>query len=342
MRKDGVVTNGKFEGLTHISNLQGQFAIVATDQRDDLRKLINPQNPEEVTSEELKTVKKALIRNLAGKKSPGKASGILVDAIYSRERRFLESCNLRADIGLLMGIEASEYGPKGQTAPETSVFGGLEADEAVRRVKMWGAAAVKLMVYYHPSGPTRRHQESVVRAVGRACERNDIPFLLEPLSHHLEVGPSKNMDAKKFAEIKPGIVIETARELSKPEYGADVLKAEYPLDVRFAEELGQDPSDACRELDETCQIPWVVLSAGVDFDEFVEALKHSVENGASGFLCGRAIWKEAVASPDMEGVLLETGVRRLNRLVEMVERRGRPWYKKYVSSISEIDVIRGE
>ena len=342
VRKNGVMTNGKFEGLMHISNSQCQFTIVATDQRIPLKKMINPDNPDEVSPEEMKKVKMALIRSFAGKKSGGKASGILVDPDYSYERSFIEACDIRADVGMLMGIEAAGYGGKGEFAPQVRIFGELNVEEAVKRIKMRGASAVKMLVYYRPDSPTARYQESMVKAVGRACEKYDIPFLLESLSHSLEHGPHKERNPKEYSKIKPWIVIETARELTKPEYCADVLKAEFPLNLKYAEELGQDPSEACRELDEASQIPWVILSAGVNFEEFREELKYAVENGASGFLCGRAIWKEAVGMENMEKFLLTTGVKRLNELVDITEKRAKPWYKKYADSISEIELVRGE
>ena len=342
MRKNGVMTNGKFEGLMHISNPQGQFTIVATDQRGSLKRMINPQNPAGVTPEEMKRVKRALIKNLVGRKSPGRASGILVDPDYSYEREFLGSCEIRADVGILMSVEASGYGGRGEFAPEVQIFGGLDVEEAVLKIKKRGASAVKMLVYYRPDSPTRKHQEAMVKAVGRACEKYDIAFLLEPVSHSLEDGPHKKRDPKEFSEIRPKIVIETARELTKPEYCVDVLKAEFPVNLKYAEELGQDPSEACRELDEASQIPWVILSAGVDYEEFKENLKYAVSNGASGFLCGRAIWKEAVGREDMDEFLLTVGVKRLNELVDIVDEKAEPWYKRYVDSISEIEIIRGE
>jgi len=342
MRKNGVMTNGKFEGLMHISNSKYQFTMVATDQRGSLKRMINPQDPNSVTAEQLKKVKMALIKNLAGKKSPGKASGILVDPEYSYERDFIKSCDIRADVGILMGVESTGYGGQGEFAPPVRIFGGLEVEEAVLKIKNRGASAVKMLVYYHPDGPTRKYQESMVKAVGRACEKYDIAFLLEPLSHSLKEGPHKKRNPKEFSEDKPRIVVETARELTKPEYGVDVLKAEFPLNLKYAEELGQDPSEACKELDEASQIPWVILSAGVDFEEFKENLKYAVDNGASGFLCGRAIWKESIGMDDMDKFLLTTGVKRLNDLVEITSDKAKPWYKKYVDSISEIELVRGE
>jgi len=342
MRVNGVMSNGKFEGLMHISNTQNQFTMVATDQRGSLKRMINPQDPNAVSRDEMKKVKRSLIQNFAGKTSSGRASGILVDPVYSYEQSFLDACDVRADVGLLIGVEASGYGGRGESAPEVQFFNELSPADAVGKIRAWGAAAIKMLVYYNPNSPSRRYQESMVKKVGQVCEKYRIPFLLEPVSHSIETGPNKKQNPKEFSQLKPRLVIETARELTKPEYCVDVLKAEFPLNLQYAKELGQDPSDTCKELDAASQIPWVILSGGVDFKEFVENLQYAVDNGASGFLCGRAIWKEAVGQNDMGQFLRKTGLSRLNQLVEIAEQRATPWYKKYVPSISQITIKRGE
>ena len=61
--------------------------------------------------------------------------------------------------------------------------------------------------------------------------------------------------------------------------------------------------DICQKLDEASTLPWVILSAGVDIEEFIENVNLATGAGASGFLCGRAIWKDAVQYyPDTEAV----------------------------------------
>jgi tagatose 1,6-diphosphate aldolase len=336
------MSNGKFEGLRHISNSQQQFTIVATDQRGSLKRMINPSDPSTVSVDEIMHVKKTLITHLAGKQSHAKSSGVLVDPEYSYQRSFLQSCNIRSDVGVLMSVEASGYGPGGECAPQIRIFEELNVDAAVAKIKYRGAAAVKLLVYYHPESPTRRHQESKVKSIGLACEKHDIAFLLEPVSHSIEEGPQKKQHLKEFSQQKPWIVIETAKELTKPEYCVDVLKAEFPLNLKFAEELHQDPAEVCHELDEASQIPWVILSAGVDYEEFLKNLRYAVDAGASGFLCGRAIWKEAVGKKDMDAFLRATSVTRLNQLVEIVEQHARPWFTKYVDALQDIDILRGD
>ncbi len=80
----------------------------------------------------------------------------------------------------------------------------------------------------------------------------------------------------------------------------------------------------------------------MDFPEFAENVGHASANGASGFLGGRAIWKEAVGRKNIDEFLATTGVSRLNELVEIVGQAARPWYVKYVDSLSEVEVVRGE
>lgn len=337
-----VMTNGKFEGLNHISNVNSLFTIVATDQRGSLKRMINPEDPDNVTIEQIKRIKMSLIKNLVGKESPEEASGILIDPDYSYERSFIRECNIRADVGVLMSVEASGYGGQGEFAPQVQIFSDLTEEEAVKKIKGRGAAAVKMLIYYHPDSPTSKYQELMVKKIGRACKIYDIPFLLEPVSHSLKDGPHKKKNFKEFSKIKPKIVINTAREMSKSEYCVDVLKVEFPLNLKYAEDIGQDPTEACKELDEASQIPWVVLSAGVDYEEFKENVKYTAENGASGFLCGRAIWKESVGRKDMDHFLRTTGIKRLNELANIVETNATPWYKKYVDSLGDIELIRGD
>src|SRR5207245_1037852 len=50
----------------------------------------------------------------------------------------------------------------------------------------------------------------------------------------------------------------------------------------------------CETINAAARVPWVILSAGVDIQEFLVSVDLACDAGASGFLCGRAIWKEAV------------------------------------------------
>ena len=123
-------------------------------------------------------------------------------------------------------------------------------------------------------------------------------------------------------------MIETARRLSR--CGADVLKMEFPLDIQFNQNRAEWRR-ACAAVSEASTTPWVLLSAGVDFAQFKPQAQVACECGASGFLAGRAIWKEAAAMTAAEraAFLKDTGCVRLRQLLEIAAAAARPWSDFY-------------
>ncbi|MDR8268687.1 tagatose-bisphosphate aldolase, partial [Acinetobacter baumannii] len=64
-----------------------------------------------------------------------------------------------------------------------------------------------------------------------------------------------------------------------------VLKIPYP-----------GTEDACAAVTEICgDIPWAVLSAGVDHATFLTQVEISLRNGASGVIAGRSLWKDCIS-----------------------------------------------
>jgi tagatose 1,6-diphosphate aldolase len=86
-----------------------------------------------------------------------------------------------------------------------------------------------------------------------------------------------------------------------------------------------------------------LLSAGVDYDTFKLQTTIACENGASGFLAGRAIWQEAPGLPqdEQDGFLESTAVQRLNELTGIANKSGRPWTAVCEPMLSTIDVQQG-
>ena len=73
--------------------------------------------------------------------------------------------------------------------------------------------------------------------------------MIEPVSYPIEkVGVS----APKFADMKPGLVIETARQITS--LPIDVLKAEFPADMEF-EQDEKKLLQLCQELDRASRLP---------------------------------------------------------------------------------------
>ena len=80
------------------------------------------------------------------------------------------------------------------------------------------------------------------------------------------------------------------RDVSPP-LGGDVLKAEFPYDAGETDEARW--RDACEELTAAIDVPWVLLSGGVDAATFEAQVRVACAAGASGVLAGRSIWAEA-------------------------------------------------
>jgi len=157
--------------------------------------------------------------------------------------------------------------------------------------------------------------------VAEECLDSDIPFFLEILGFSdSESVPTLIGDARRE------VVVRSARRLTA--LGGDILKCEFPYDPAVTDR--ERWADACRELDEASAIPWVILSAGVDDATFEAQTEVACRAGASGVLVGRSVWGDGVILPPpvREAWLAGVGVERMQRLVDIVEREGRPWRER--------------
>jgi tagatose 1,6-diphosphate aldolase len=195
---------------------------------------------------------------------------------------------------------------------------------SVGKIQRMGASGVKLLVYYHPEAPIASHQEELTSQIAEACARFDIPLFVEPLSYSLD--PAKKLSSAE----KRQIVIETARRLTP--LGIDILKAEFPVDVK-EEKDEQVWAQACAELGAASQVPWTLLSAGVDYDTYMRQVTIACRAGASGVLAGRAVWKEAtdLKGPARLDFLRTTAVERMARLYALCDALGKPWTDHYTA-----------
>jgi tagatose 1,6-diphosphate aldolase len=333
---DTQISEGKWRRLRSLADGEGRFKMMAIDQRgslsDAIAKVTN-RSPEQVAGEELAKAKEVITRVLAPY-----ATAVLTDPIYGYPYSFQ---SIPRGIGLLLAHEETGYERSGPTGKErkTNLVEGWSVEKAQRA----GADAVKLLLYYHPdaSEEVRRYQQDLVQRLGEECEQAGMPFLLELVSYALEEA-STNTD--EFARKKPDLVIRSAREFSAPKYKVDVLKLEFPADLKRTREFcggafdGQERQavyqlsevkEFCRQLNEGAGMPWVILSAGVGIEEFLIQVALATEAGASGFLCGRAIWKDAVPLyPDvarMEEWLGSQGVYNFLR-ANAYAHRAVPWF----------------
>ncbi len=303
------MTPGRWRGLKQTSMDGDVFTILAFDQRGTYRKML-PENSSYDTAVDIK-------REVVTALSPH-ASAVLLDTDYGLPSML----NVARCSGLLMALERSGY-------TGDSTYRRIEFDPkwTVGKIKRVGASAVKLLAYYHPhSGALAEEIEGMVKNIADECHRYDLPLFLEPISYSLDATISK--ESAEFAKTRPEVVRETAERLSKT--GTDVLKLEFPVDAAFdGDQVAWQT--ACEAVSKVCTVPWVLLSAGVDFDTFAEQTRIACQSGASGFLAGRAIWKEAVTMPraDRLRFLAEKGTERLYRLSKIALENARPWTEFY-------------
>lgn len=322
------LTLGKMRGIQEISNPAGRLTITALDHRGSLQKALRPADPDAVTFEQMVSFKTMLAEALVPH-----SSAILLDPVFGAAP-LMAAGVVPGDKGVLVSLEETGYTDEGGDRV-TSIQPGW----SVGKIKQMGGSAVKLLLFYNPGSSTAAAQEAVVRTAVAECAHYDIPLLVEPMTYHVSGGPRKG--TAEFAELRPRMVIETARRLVP--LGIDVLKAEFPADSDF-EKSDDRMTAACRELTDACgAIPWVLLSAGVGYEQFKHQVEIACAGGASGFLAGRAIWQEVPSLPeaDRPAFLRDEAARRLDELTDIANRTGRAWTDVMRPLISGLDTAPG-
>lgn len=290
--------------LADIASADGVFAIIAMDQRNTLRRMFNAVGIE-AREEDLRTVKADVARAL----TPA-ASGMLLDPTYGVPA-VTESRALAPGCGLLVAAEpSSRESYNGE--PRTRRDPELNANW----VSAQGGDAVKFLVQLRADRPIAKSGEpdlaaevlDVCQEVVTDCSSAGLPSVIENLIYEL---PGEQFSGKA----REDAIVAAATALDAVDI--DLLKLEYP-----------GSPDGCRRLADVLHRPWAVLSAGVPFEQFSDVLKIAFdEGGASGFIAGRSIWREALPlSGEERQRFLDTVARpRLDDLVTVANQRARPW-----------------
>ncbi|HLF26746.1 MAG TPA: tagatose 1,6-diphosphate aldolase [Anaerolineae bacterium] len=309
------LTIGKLRGLQQLADPDGIFAMCAMDHRGSMQRLINKAAPDQVTYDVLVEYKRDLTETLAPV-----STAVLLDPIFGAAQA-IASGALPGYTGLLVSLEETGYEQDAQGRVTTLL-------------PNWSVDKIKCRPDLADNAPRQR---DVTRRVADACIRADIPFLLEPIAYPIS---EAERNPSVFAARKPCLVAQSARDLTP--LGVDVLKAEFPADMRYEKDDGKLRA-ACDQLNNASQSPWILLSAGVTFDEFARQVKIACQAGASGFLGGRAIWEEAMNMPDARERrqwLGTIGADRMRRLHDIAGDFGRPWWKKWGGSIAALTDVQ--
>ncbi len=322
-----------------LANKDGIIAAAAMDQRGSLQKSLASAKGVEtkaITWDMMSEFKTAVTRILTPH-----ASAILLDPEFGLDAAKARSANA----GLLLAYEESGYdNTKPGRLPD------LLPHVSGKRIKDWGADAVKILIYYSPFDDVEANdiKHAFVERIGSECEDNDIPFFLEFVGYDPKGGDEKGVE---YAKIKPRVVIGSMQEFSKPQYKVDVLKVEVPINAEFVEgssvykgQKAQSYSEALslfREAADVASKPFIYLSAGVGNAQFVESLRMATDSGAgySGVLCGRATWKDGMPIYATKGLhaleefLATKGVENINA-VNAALKGAVPWHKKLGQEVS--------
>ena len=307
------ITIGKLRGLQQCTSSHSTFTCLALDHRQNLRRALNPADPNSVSDTDLSRFKLDVTSSLAGV-----ATAVLLDPEFSAAQAIAAGA-IPGSIPFIVAVESTGYVGE-PTARQSQILPGWSVEKA----KRMGASMIKLLVYYHPDSPTASEIEAFVKQVADECARLDLGIMLEPLSYPLEVDKKLSSAEKRY------VVTETARRLTIP--GIDVLKAEFPLDP-VTDPLESSWAKACAEISSASRVPWILLSAAVDYETYLRQVKVACQAGASGIAVGRAVWQEAVTLTGQERMafLVNTARPRLETLTKLCAELASPWTDFYTA-----------
>lgn len=276
---------GKPEKLLNLQGKNGLFLLMAIDQRQSLKKML--AKPLSSDADKINGEHLTRVKQIIIKILSPHTTGVLVDPTYGYP---IISKSLKKGLGFLMATEESGG------ATRTKLSGWTP-----NKINRAGASAVKMLLPYSEAADqeTKLFQQNVARSIGEQCVVAGMPFVLELTS---------------YPETTKESVLAAVTEFSKPEYRVDLFKLEYP-----------GSKTACEEVTQIAVKPWIMLSAGVSFDEFYKQMSDAVSGGASGYLVGRAVWQDAITLYDpkdkklkrMRAWLEKTGVSRLKALRDL-------------------------
>ncbi len=277
-------------GLAHIARPSGAFAMVAMDQRESLRAMFAERLGGPIEVARRVAFKLAVAEIL----SPH-ASGMLIDRPEGLEA-ILAAGALAPSCGLIVAADELLQ-PIGAAVDDTVLDRDLDLAHAAHR----GAVAAKLLVIWRPDRDAATRAELVTEFL-ELSRTAGVAGIVEGV-----VRPPAGVTEADWAEREDALLAAT-RELGA--HRPDLYKAQVPFNGLASEE---QIVERCREMTELLPCPWVVLSSGVSIEDFPRAVEAACRGGASGFLAGRAVWRDALVE-DPEPILRERSVPRLQQL----------------------------
>ena len=289
---------------------------IAIDAGSGLKQAIKDARKAFYQENDLETFKKLIITSLGQY-----ATTILIDSEFGPHliSRYPKHCSP------MMAFEADVY----HISDEDRIT-KLPDNIKVSDFSRLGYKVLKFFMYYAPNDniEINEQKQKIIENIGKECVKNNISFLMEPLVYD----PIKRPGSLDYAYLKPQLVENATKTFSNPKFNINYLKVEVPVDLSFVEGFG-DPIIKQKEAIKFFKdasiaasgIPLLYLSAGVSFEWFKASLNMAIkaEVDCSGFMCGRAIWSEAIkvfgeqGEEGLKSWLNTTGQNRLNELISL-------------------------
>lgn len=280
--------------IKDITRASGGFAMLAVDQREAMRLMFAAAGAKTPVADSVLTDFKV---NAAKILSPY-ASAVLLDQQFCYRQAVEQNAVAKS---CAMIVAADDFIP-GNGIPVDNVV--IDKKINAQAVKRDGAKALKLLVLWR-SDEDAQQRLDMVKEFNELCHSNGLLSIIEPV-----VRPPRCGD--KFD--REQAIIDAAKELG--DSGADLYKVEMPL---YGKGARSDLLTASQRLNGHINMPWVILSSGVDEKLLPRAVRVAMEAGASGFLAGRAVWSSVIGLPDTELMLRDVSAPKLQRLGEIVD-----------------------
>ncbi len=292
------MTTAERRGYQQICGEGGAMMVIACDQRGGMRQLLapTPEAQASIGDDVLGDTKIDIARYLARH-----AACVLIDPVCAVPKIVDEGFLHRAT-ALLIGLDASGW----DRSPEGYRLSKLVPGITARKIRELGGTGGKIMVYLRADRPEANARNiALLRQAIADFAAEDLLLVVEFLTYALEYERPEDYAARLPELIEGGTQICL-------DLGSKILKIPFP-----------GTAETCARVTRIAgEVPWAVLSAGVDHATFLAQVDIAMANGASGVIAGRALWKDCVSlDRAVQRQRLETvAVPRLREIQAVVSR----------------------
>ncbi len=169
----------------------------------------------------------------------------------------------------------------------------------------------KLTLYYHPKEEQALRKKQLVAELSEYCRYEKIDFALD-LVLYTPAGEEFALDAFQADQLQ---AIQEMRSY------AQMMLLQYPLDPL-----------ACATLTTELDIPWLVSSRGIRYDEYKETVRTALEGGAKGFCLHEIGWPQPELDVDALLTAIHSATQKHDR--QALADMAKSWHDQFEKQLS--------